>query len=55
MTTDALAERLPKGILRCSKQVSGRAKPLLLSISEVVDRAGIEPATSSVQAHRLLY
>ena len=48
-TLGALAERLPKAISRGSKQVSGRAKPLPMSVNGVVDRRGVEPLTSAVQ------
>ena len=52
LPTRALAERLPKAISRGSQQVSGRAKPLLLSVNELVDRSGFEPLTSAVQRRR---
>jgi hypothetical protein len=46
VTPGALAERSPKAISRGSRRVPGRAKPLFLSVIEVVDRSGIEPLTS---------
>ena len=54
VSASALAGLRRVGSDRREEPDSGRAEPLLLSVNEVVDRSGIEPLTSSVQAHQLV-
>jgi len=54
---EAASRSVPLGpgtVPRGSQQISQRARTWLPSVKEVVDRSGIEPLTSSVQAHQLV-